>query len=206
MLKQVIAAFWIALKTVFCNCHTDQKQHHFLTQRHQYTVLRLARLSTVIGESSGLVFDSATQTLWTHNDGGSPAELFGLDATGQLQKTTPVALPNVDWEDLTRDPAGHLYIGDFGNNLNNRRNLTIYRLHPGRPRSIPSGSAMPIRPVFRPVRIRSTSIVRPFFTTPTACTCSAKTGAVDRYPYMRFPPNQVVLWPGGRGKSASTGW
>ncbi len=132
MLKQAVTACWIALRTVFCNCHADQP-HHFSPQRHQYTVSRLARLPAVIGESSGLVFDAATQTLWTHNDGGSPAELFGLDTTGQLRKTIPLALTNVDWEDLTRDLSGRLYIGDFGNNFNNRRNLTIYRLHPDQP-------------------------------------------------------------------------
>lgn len=132
MFRQAIATFWIALKTVFCDCHTDQKQHH-VAPRHPYTVSRLTRLPTQIGESSGLVFDPKTRTLWTHNDGGSPAELFQLDSSGRLRRTLPLALPNTDWEDLTRDPAGSFYIGDFGNNGNNRRDLTIYRLQPDQP-------------------------------------------------------------------------
>ena len=136
MLKQAAVAFWIALKTVFCNCHADQKINHFMPQRSHYTVSRLARLPATIGESSGLAYEPATHTLWTHNDGGSPAELFGLDTTGRLRQTIPLALPNVDWEDLARDPAGRLYIGDFGNNLNNRRNLAIYRLHPDQPAGV----------------------------------------------------------------------
>ncbi len=130
MLSHAVAAFWIALKTVFCNCHADRNDNHFVPQRSQYTVSRLKRLPAVIGESSGLVFDPGTRGLWTHNDGGSPPELFQLDSTGQLQRTLPIPASNVDWEDLTRDPAGHFYIGDFGNNANNRRNLCIYRLHP----------------------------------------------------------------------------
>ena len=133
MLKQAVAAVWIALKTVFCSCHADQKNHHFSPRRSHYTVSRLARLPTVVGESSGLAYEPGTQTVWTHNDGGSPADLFGLDTTGQLRQTIPLALPNVDWEDLARDPSGRLYVGDFGNNGNNRRNLTIYRLRPDQP-------------------------------------------------------------------------
>ena len=35
---------------------------------------------------------------------------------------------NNDWEDITRDNAGNLYIGDFGNNENDRRNLSILKL------------------------------------------------------------------------------
>ena len=35
---------------------------------------------------------------------------------------------NVDWEDLTSDKEGNLYIGDFGNNDNDRKDLTIYKI------------------------------------------------------------------------------
>lgn len=136
MLRHAVAALWIALKTVFCNCHSDQKQHGFVPRRHQYTVSRLAGLPTRIGESSGLAFDPATRTIWTHNDGGSPAELFQLDFTGQLRRMVPFTIPNVDWEDLTRDTDGYFYVGDFGNNGNTRRDLTIYRLRPDQPADV----------------------------------------------------------------------
>jgi hypothetical protein len=39
-------------------------------------------------------------------------------------------LSNNDWEDLAQDPAGNLYLGDFGNNANQRRDLAIYRFDP----------------------------------------------------------------------------
>jgi hypothetical protein len=34
----------------------------------------------------------------------------------------------VDWEDMTSDGAGHLYVGDIGNNRSSRRELRVYRL------------------------------------------------------------------------------
>ncbi|MBC8154931.1 MAG: hypothetical protein H7Z72_18695 [Bacteroidetes bacterium] len=136
MLRHAVATFWIALKTVFCSCHADQKQHHFVPQRQHYTVSRLERLPAQIGESSGLAFDPATRTVWTHNDGGSPAELFQLDTNGRHQRTLALAIPNVDWEDIAPGPAGTLYIGDFGNNANARRELTIYGLRPETPGQI----------------------------------------------------------------------
>ncbi|WP_317167925.1 hypothetical protein [Flavobacterium jejuense] len=36
---------------------------------------------------------------------------------------------NIDWEDLTTDKQGNLYIGDFGNNENVRKNLAIYKIN-----------------------------------------------------------------------------
>ncbi len=35
---------------------------------------------------------------------------------------------NVDWEEITTDTAGNLYIGDFGNNNCNRQDLVIYKI------------------------------------------------------------------------------
>jgi hypothetical protein len=37
-------------------------------------------------------------------------------------------LQHIDWEDLAQDDNRALYLGDFGNNQNKRRNLCIYRL------------------------------------------------------------------------------
>jgi hypothetical protein len=35
---------------------------------------------------------------------------------------------NHDWEDITQDAAGNIYIGDFGNNENDRQNLSILKV------------------------------------------------------------------------------
>jgi len=62
------------------------------------------------------------------NDSGNAPELFVVDTTGQLlQRLTLPELQNVDWEALAVADSV-LFIGDFGNNANKRKDLMIYRL------------------------------------------------------------------------------
>jgi hypothetical protein len=86
--------------------------------------------SQAIAESSGLV---ASRThpgvFWTHNDSGDVARLFAIDARGALVGEFHVAgASHRDWEDIAADDAGYLYVGDFGNNANDRRDLVVYRV------------------------------------------------------------------------------
>jgi hypothetical protein len=61
-----------------------------------------------------------------HNDSGNPNEVFIVDTTCAIQKRIIVRnMQNNDWEDISLDSAGNLYIGDFGNNSQNRKNLRI---------------------------------------------------------------------------------
>lgn len=70
--------------------------------------------------------------LWLLNDSKNPADLFRFDPiAGQLLEVRHLPVKNFDWEDLAHDPAGNLYIGDFGNNANRRRNLRIFCYNPG---------------------------------------------------------------------------
>jgi len=104
---------------------------HFARLRH-YRVARLARLPPPIRESSGLARGDSAGLVWTHGDGGTAATLYQASLAGQLRGALPLApLPNRDWEELTRDPTGRFYVGDFGNNRNDRRDLAIYRISPG---------------------------------------------------------------------------
>lgn len=67
-------------------------------------------------------------TLVAINDGGNKAELFLFDLEGKPIKTVTVSnATNVDWEDLAKDEK-FLYIGDIGNNNNNRKDLCIYKV------------------------------------------------------------------------------
>ncbi|MFN5116230.1 MAG: hypothetical protein ACK5FW_09320, partial [Acidimicrobiaceae bacterium] len=63
------------------------------------------------------------------NDGGNTAEVYELNPqTGVLVRTIMVeGASNVDWEDLAVSPT-HLFIGDFGNNLGNRKDLRILKI------------------------------------------------------------------------------
>lgn len=89
-----------------------------------------ARLPAQLAEASGLHI-ATPDSLWWHNDSGGKASLFLTNGRGQLLAEVPVphAL-NKDWEDLTTDPQGRFYIGDFGNNANRRRDLRIYIFDP----------------------------------------------------------------------------
>jgi len=91
---------------------------------------RKFRLPAELREVSGLVVTSA-DSLWWHNDGGNNAELFLTNGRGEIQSA--INLPtiiNQDWEDLTHDDQGRLFIGDFGDNRRVRSQLQVYRYDP----------------------------------------------------------------------------
>ena len=91
---------------------------------------RRTLLPDAIREVSGMA-RTPEGRLWMLNDSRNPPELFLFDpVAGQLLETRTLPVPNRDWEDLTLAPDGHLYIGDFGNNRNARRDLCIFRYHP----------------------------------------------------------------------------
>lgn len=89
---------------------------------------KLAPLPSSISESSGIEFLADKEQYITHNDAGNKADLYQIDATGKLVETYKLNVPNVDWEDLTRDDKGNLYIADTGNNDNKRKELAIYKV------------------------------------------------------------------------------
>ncbi|GAA3955191.1 hypothetical protein [Hymenobacter algoricola] len=130
LLRDKLFPVLVFLQSVLCGCATDQGRGDFDKVSPDYAIQLAGRLDKEkMVESSGLELADADADLWTHGDGGNTASLYRVTQQGDLLQTIDLApLTNVDWEDLTRDPAGHLYIGDFGNNQNKRRNLAIYRL------------------------------------------------------------------------------
>ncbi|MFD3000208.1 hypothetical protein ACFS7Z_07535 [Pontibacter toksunensis] len=122
---------YVYLQAMFCGCGSDRRNSDFVRLRKNFDVKveKLARLDSRIPESSGLAFASDS-TFWTHSDGGSLNELYLFNLDGDLLQTVPLQVPNRDWEDLTEDGQGQLYIGDFGNNANNRRDLQVYKVQP----------------------------------------------------------------------------
>ncbi len=91
----------------------------------------MAQLPSAIDESSGVEV-SDRNSIWSHNDSGGKPELYQFDSTGTLMRTLGIQnAGNRDWEEITRDSDGNIYVGDFGNNSNNRTNLVIYKvMHP----------------------------------------------------------------------------
>jgi hypothetical protein len=86
--------------------------------------------SDAVDELSGLV-QSRTHpdVYWAHNDSGDEPRFFALHGNGELISTFRVSGADAeDWEDIAIDDQGFLYLGDFGNNLNKRDDLRVYRV------------------------------------------------------------------------------
>jgi len=87
----------------------------------------LADLPKALKESSGIENLNNSDNFWMINDSGNSNELFEVSETGKLQQVVTVKnAKNKDWEDLATDGQDKLFIGDFGNNGNKRKDLTIY--------------------------------------------------------------------------------
>lgn len=92
----------------------------------------VASLPSTLFESSGIEY-SGNNTYWSHNDGYGDNHIYKLNNSGSITKTITVNnAVNSDWEDIAHDiNRNYMYIGDFGNNANDRTNLHIYRInHP----------------------------------------------------------------------------
>lgn len=99
-------------------------------QNGSETLKKLYDLPKKLKEVSGIIYTEKDNLLWTLEDSGNANKIYGLNAkNGNVEKTITIenAL-NVDWEDITKDKDGNLYIGDFGNNDNVRKDLCIYKL------------------------------------------------------------------------------
>lgn len=87
---------------------------------------RVSVLQDSLKESSGLNFFG--NRLFTFNDSGNTSEIFEMNfQTGKIVKKYPTQLQNTDWEALTNDGKA-FYIGDFGNNTGNRKDLKIFKI------------------------------------------------------------------------------
>jgi hypothetical protein len=86
----------------------------------------VCNLPAVLDESSGLERD-AEGNFWSHNDSGGQPELYQFSEGGLLLHTVKVLnAENVDWEDISLAEDGRMFIGDIGNNNNDREDLKIY--------------------------------------------------------------------------------
>lgn len=85
-------------------------------------------LSKELKEVSGNEVSQNNQFVWMINDGGNKERLYGVSFDGKIIKEIKVDAKNHDWEDLTKDDEGNIYIGDFGNNQNRRKNLKILKI------------------------------------------------------------------------------
>ncbi|WP_338409791.1 hypothetical protein [uncultured Flavobacterium sp.] len=86
------------------------------------------KLQRELNEVSGIAYvDNKTYVI---EDSGNNNSIYLLKQNGKIDKELIIEnVKNKDWEDLTSDNFGNLYIGDFGNNDNMRKNLCIYKIY-----------------------------------------------------------------------------
>ncbi len=84
-----------------------------------------SELPKEVSETSGLFFHNGL--LWTHNDSGGKPILYAIDTVSFeiVQRITLANVKNKDWEDVCTD-GECVFVGDFGNNKGNRKNLRIF--------------------------------------------------------------------------------
>ena len=83
-------------------------------------------LSKKLDETSGL--EIIDNQFITHNDSGGDPKLYYLDKKGKIVFERILnGAKNNDWEDITKDEE-YLYIANMGNNLDNRKNLSIFKV------------------------------------------------------------------------------
>ena len=109
----------LALLSITLSC--SQTQENFSV---------VSKLPSNIKEASACEISKASPLIWTVEDHNNKNVLFGFNEKGELIKEITITnVENNDWEDLTSDDDGNLYIGDFGNNDNDRENLAIYKIN-----------------------------------------------------------------------------
>ncbi len=89
----------------------------------------VAKLPKKLKEVSGVQYDAKENAFWMLNDSGNKPSVYLVSKEGKIQKELKVQAKNIDWEDLTQDKKRNLYIGDFGNNQNKRKDLTILKIN-----------------------------------------------------------------------------
>lgn len=101
----------------------------FFTSCFNYGQTQLVTtLPKKLEEASGIEIVKGSDLLWMQNDSGNKNEVYGVSKQGKIIRTINIKAENHDWEDLTTDSQGNLYIADFGNNKNNRKNLVILKI------------------------------------------------------------------------------
>lgn len=89
----------------------------------------LADIPSSLKETSAIEKINGSNVLWVIQDSGNTNHLFALNQRGKIVKDITIKnAENIDWEDLTSDSEGHIYIGDFGNNSEKRTDFTIYKI------------------------------------------------------------------------------
>lgn len=98
-------------------------------QQSNSELKELYSLPKKLKEVSGITYVPEKNVIYTLEDSGNRNAIYVINSEGKLDKTITISnAVNVDWEDITKDKNDNIYIGDFGNNDNERKDLCIYKV------------------------------------------------------------------------------
>jgi hypothetical protein len=118
-MKKILVKYWFCWAFVLISCIPPGNLNP------------LYSLPNDLKEVSAAEVFEGSKTVWMIEDQGNAAKVYGFDLTDKhpLKTITVENAENNDWEDLTSDNDGNLYIGDFGNNSGKRKEFSIYKLN-----------------------------------------------------------------------------
>lgn len=88
----------------------------------------LCKLPKKLKEVSGMQWAKHSNFFYVIQDSGNENSVYKVDTEGKQLQELFVNAENTDWEDLASDNEGNLYLGNFGNNDNERKDLCIYKI------------------------------------------------------------------------------
>jgi hypothetical protein len=126
--KYYLLVFFLSIFLVTRAQHNQSRSSAIQTVRlaEPYLLRETGKLPAHINEASGLAFIGSGK-FWTHNDDGIPV-LFCVDSTGNFIESIYLNSQNKGWEDVAFDNNKNLYVGAFGNNTNDRKDLKILKI------------------------------------------------------------------------------
>ena len=124
---KILSALFFICVIASCKKSTSSSSPAATQQEPPVAITLIHTLPTILKESSGLYYTDGN--LWTFGDSGNANWIFKIDTlTGAILQIVIIQnFPNEDWEDITAD-SEYIYIGDFGNNDGNRKDLKILKV------------------------------------------------------------------------------
>ncbi|WDE98795.1 hypothetical protein PQO03_13210 [Lentisphaera profundi] len=124
--------FVVFVWCISCTSTSNSTKLFDLPEMQTVSLTPVSFIQKEISESSGLVKSRSYPNLyWTHNDSGGKTRLYALRFEDNAQSSIEAVLDlkgvkNQDWEDISIDINGNLYVSDTGNNSQKRKFLHFY--------------------------------------------------------------------------------
>lgn len=104
-----------------------EEQAHFVDLVPELSGLAVTKRSTIVGSRG-----SAHKLIWSHNDSGHAAEIFGFEVNGQVKTIIELPVKAIDIEDIAAKACPWsstqqcLWLADVGDNKHKRQSVSLY--------------------------------------------------------------------------------